>query len=57
MTDTIPNEPAGICIRCGPYLLKLSEGVIWLENAEGEGMQVKPEDFSALLDTLFKEKF
>ena len=53
----VPSLIDGVCIDFGGYLLKVRPGVIWLENANGEGMHVKSEDMRQLLDTLFQEKF
>lgn len=62
MTDPIPTvrvddaEP-GVCIDFGDYRLKIKAGIIMLENSAGEAMHVKNEEFRALLDHLFKERF
>lgn len=44
----------GPAFRVGGFVLRrLADGSLWLENAEGEGMQFKPQ----MLERFFKEMF
>ena len=56
-TVHVDDTKPGVCIDFGDYRLKIKAGIIMLENSAGEAMHVNNEDFRALLDQLFKERF
>ena len=53
----LEQDPMGVRLEIGGYILEVHSGLMWLESEDGERMNVDPADFASLLANLFASKF
>jgi len=52
------HAPQSIGVRVGPFTVSASEpGKVWIQHADGEGMQTTEAKLAAVLEKFWREEF